>query len=629
MQLEMDQRLLFKQVAALTKQSNTQEALELLATAVRSGRLDAEGCEKAGRLVGNLLAGRNGNVMDVRAMLLGQCTTSWIANNLTAVAWGSGCSLGLHQGEYDNVVQELMAPVGDDRRPQVVMLLPWNHRLLSDSGSRSAAQRLEDEVLFWTQAWKLIRERWGARILQIGYDWVVPGPLGHHLSGRPDGDVGLIRRLNEGLRSALPRGSFFLDLEQVSGLTGRDTFYDFRRYLWTKQPFSEIGVQHLATHLWAGIRAVMNGPKKCLVVDLDNTLWGGVVGETGPLGIELGETPAGEAFRAFQRYVKALSGRGVVLAISSKNNREDAIAPFEQNSQMALALSDFAHVEANWDPKSASLLRIAERLNLGLDSLVFFDDNPAEREQIRQSLPEVEVVDVPPDPSDYIRALQAGLWFESAELSEADSQRSKQYQRENQRREAQQSCTSMEEYLASLGMNGLPSAIDDTWMQRVVQLLAKTNQFNLTTRRHSHEDVRRLLSLPGSVGIALNLVDKFGDHGLISVLLAVPEPAASDKTLRIDTWLMSCRVIGRTVEQFFFNELLFRARELGYSWLLGEFVPTRKNALVADLFERLNFTPIRKSGDGTATYKLSLGAATAAVTYVRQAGSVESLAAQA
>ena len=202
-------------------------------------------------------------------------------------------------------------------------------------------------------------------------------------------------RVNEALRANLPAGSFFVDLEQVAGMIGRERFYDPRRYFWTKQPFSEAGTVRLAEHIWAGIRAVTTGPKKVLVVDLDNTLWGGVVGEKGPLGIEFGDSPEGEAYRALQKYLKGLAARGIVLAVASKNNAEDAREPFEKNPDMILGLDDFAAFEAGWGPKGQALERIAQTLNLGLDSLVFLDDNPAEGEQVRQAVPEVSVVEPP------------------------------------------------------------------------------------------------------------------------------------------------------------------------------------------------------------------------------------------
>jgi FkbH-like protein len=614
-----DQGLIFKEVSVLTKQSNIDGALALLGRALHEECLDAEGCEKAGRLIVKLRENRIGGRKSIRTWLLGQCTTSWLANTLTALAWGANCDLQIHEGAYDSVAQELMAPVCPEERPQIVILLPWNQRLLSHTENRTARERLQDELDFWKQAWDLVRERTGAKLIQVGCDWITPGPLGHHLSAREDGDIDLVRRLNAELRAAVPPGSFFLELEQISGVAGRERFYDLRRYFWTKQPFSESGVHRLAAYLLSGIRALMTGPKKVLVLDLDNTLWGGVVGETGPLGITLGETPDGEAFRAFQHHVKALSKRGVILGICSKNNREDALAPFEQNPQMVLALSDFAHVEANWERKSEGLRRMAENLSLGLDSFVFFDDNPAEREEIRQALPEVEVVEVPADPTDYIPALESGYWFEAVELSSADLQRSAQYQRENQRREMQKSFSSMEDYLQSLEMRGSIASIDDTNIQRVVQLLGKTNQFNLTTRRHSVEDVRRMLAQSDSLGLVFSLEDKFGDHGLISVLLAVPDSGLAEKTLRIDTWLMSCRVISRTAEQFLFNELLRRARESGYTALTGEYIPTRKNALVADLLDRLAFSRIGDANGGTIGYRLSLHTAKPASTFVQPA----------
>jgi FkbH-like protein len=608
----------FKLVSELAKRGNTQEALRLLAEGLHADGLDAETCAKAGTMIAKLWAQLPGPTDATRILVLGQITTTWVASTLTALAWGRGCPVEVQDGEYDNIVQELTSAEVAEHRPNVVILLPWTHRLFYEGRDRSPEQRLAEELSYWKQVWALTAEKTRARILQVSYDWVHPGPLGHHLAGA-QGDVALVRQMNEALRGALPRGSFFLDLEQVAGTMGRERFYDPRRYFWTKQPFSEIGAHRLATHLWAGVRALITGPKKVLVLDLDNTLWGGVVGETGPLGVSLGETADGEAFRAFQRYAKGLSQRGVVLAVSSKNNPEDARSPFQQNPEMILKLSDFAHFEANWEPKSNGLRRIAETLSLGLDSFVFFDDNPAEREQIRQALPEVAVVEVPEDPAEYVRALQAGLWFEAVELSSEDTQRAAQYQQESQRRELQQNFASIDDYLESLEMRGTVGPFDETNLQRVTQLLGKTNQFNTTTRRHSLEEVRRLTSIPGALGLVYSLEDKFGDHGLIAVLLAVPMPEEPEKTLRIDVWLMSCRVIGRTAEQFFFNNLVEQACGLGYQWLVGEFIPTKKNALVSDLYDRLGFQRSAEAADKTVTYRFPLREATLCKTFVRTA----------
>ncbi len=352
-----------------------------------------------------------------------------------------------------------------------------------------------------------------------------PGAEGYGLAGDPGNQVNLVRAANGSLRQNRPPGSYFLDLELVSRMMGREAFYDPRRYYWTKQPFSERGVVRLAEHLWAGVRALTTGPKKVLVLDLDNTLWGGVVGvvgETGPLGVALGESADGEAYRAFQKHVKGLSKRGIVLAVASKNNAADGLEPFEKNPDMILGLDDIAAAEIKWEPKGTTIRRIAETLSLGLESCVLFDDNPAEREQVRQAIPEVAVADVPAEPADNVRALQAGLWFETASLTNEDQVRAEQYAIERKRRDLQQSAGSMEDYLRSLEMRADVRAIDEADLMRVVQLLAKTNQFNLTTRRHTREEVQQLLALPNAIGMTLRVKDRFGDHGLIGVMIAVP-----------------------------------------------------------------------------------------------------------
>ena len=306
----------------------------------------------------------------------------------------------------------------------------------------------------------------------------------------------------------------------------------------------------------------------------------------------------------------------MILAVCSKNNPADARGPFEQNPSMILSLDDFAHFEASWEPKALGLKRIAKTLQLGLDSFVFMDDNPAEREHIRQSLPEVGVVDVPEDSAGYIRALEAGLWFEAVAVTKEDRQRGDQYRQERQRREAERSFESMDDYLTSLAMVAEVRPIDETDLERVVQLIGKTNQFNLTTRRHSSEKVRQLLDHPDTIGQTLRMTDRFGDYGLVSVILAVADSPAPRSTLRIDTWLMSCRVIGRTAEEFFFNMLLHEARRRGTSRLLGHYIPTAKNGLTKDLYDRLGFAKLSKD-NGTVSYELDLKEAKPAKTFVR------------
>jgi FkbH-like protein len=604
---------LFTRLNAQLKAARAAEALQELRRALGPGQLSPEELDRAGRFIQKCVAA--GERPALRVLILGQCTTAYLKPMLAAVGWSHGVLLRVEDGEYDNVLQDVLGLAGDP--PDAVILLPWTQRLLGEA-QRPAADRVEDEVAFWRQVWNAARERGVSRIVQVGYDWVGPGAAGHHLGAAADGDVALVRRASARLREELGRG-YFVDLEQVSGLLGRGAFYDPRQYFWTRQPFSGAGLHALAEHLLAGVRALSTGPKKVLALDLDNTLWGGVVGETGPLGIALGESPDGEAYRSFQQYLKGLARRGVVLAVASKNNPDDAREPFEKNPDMVLGLGDFAAFEACWDPKALVLQRLAATLNLGLDSFVFFDDNPAEREHIRQALPEVEVVPVPADPAEYVRALAGGLWFESAHLTAEDLERSRQYAVERQRRDLEQRLGSMEDYLRSLGMRARVRELDETDLQRVVQLLGKTNQFNLTTRRHGEPEVRRLIAEPGSVALTLRLEDRFGDSGLVAFVLGVPAAGAAVPTLRIDTWLMSCRVIGRTMEHFTLCELIARALALGYRRLEGEYLPTKKNALVARLYDDLGFRRVAEPEDGRMRYELELPPAALPETFVAAA----------
>jgi FkbH-like protein len=603
---------IFQQIAALRKRGEIDRALEVLREALRRGGLGPEEVDRAGRFIIKTRAGAPEPPGSLRVHLLGQCTTSWLVPALTAVAWGQGQDCSVAEGGYDTVLQDLEQLAARLPAPQVVVLIPWTQRL--NGGSGPVADRVEDELAFWRHAWDAAA-RMGARVLQLGYDWMTPGAAGFGLAGEPGGPVDLARAASAAIRQHRPPGSYFLDLEMVSGMMGREAFYDPRRYYWTKQPFSERGTIRLAEHLWAGVRALTTGPKKVLVLDLDNTLWGGVVGETGPLGVALGESPDGEAYRAFQKHAKALSRRGIVLAVASKNNEADGREPFEKNPEMVLGLDDIAAAEINWEPKGTTIRRIAETLSLGLDSFVFFDDNPAEREQVRQAIPEVAVAEVPAEPAEYVRALEAGLWFEAAALTEADAARAEQYAVERMRRELQQTAGSMEDYLRSLEMRADVREIDEADLMRVVQLLGKTNQFNLTTRRHGREDVLRLIATADAIGLTVRVEDRFGDHGLIGVLIAVPAEAEPG-TLRVDTWLMSCRVIGRTVEEYFVVELLERARRLGYRRIVGEYIPTKKNALVSELYDRMGFRRVEAGSDGSVHYELEVEEAERPVTYL-------------
>ncbi len=599
-----------KEASRLLRAGDSGGALALMLEHLRLGRCGPEEMDRIGRMISRAVAPAGSTDAELSVRILGQCTTTWLANALAAEGLARGVVTSVSSGEYDNVMQEAHAGALAD----VVVLLPWKLRFARGAAG-ATSDGVRDEVGFWTSVQQVLARRGVTRIVQSGYDAVTAGVYGVGLGGAPGGELDVLRRVNQGLREALPDGAFFLDLERVAGDFGRRHFYDARRYWWTKQPFSEEGTMHLASALWHGVRALVMGPKKVLVLDLDNTLWGGVVGEEGPSGVALGGNPDGEAFVAFQRYCKDLSDRGVILAVASKNNESDALGPFQQNPNMVLKRDDFAAFEATWDPKSTSLQRIAEQLRLGLDSFVFFDDNPAEREQVRMAVPQVEVVEVPADPAGFVSALEQGGWFESIVITAEDVVRARAYRAETERERVRETAGSLDDYLRSLGMEGDIRPLDDADLPRTVQLLGKTNQFNLTTRRHDRTAIEAMRAKERSVALTMRLADRFGDHGLVSVIVAVPVEHEPDPTLRIDTWLMSCRVIGRTAEDFFFSDLVERCRALGYTRLRATYARTAKNAMVADLLPRLGFS-VLSEGDPVTEYELDLARAVSPRTYV-------------
>jgi FkbH-like protein len=346
------------------------------------------------------------------------------------------------------------------------------------------------------------------------------------------------------------------------------------------------------------------GPKKVAVLDLDNTLWGGVIGDDGLEGIEIGDTsPRGEAFKAFQQYLLSLTERGILLAVSSKNDREKAVEPFEKHPEMVLRMKDFASFRANWEPKSENIRQIAADLNLGIDSLVFIDDNPAEIDIVKQFVPEVETVWVGADPTEFIERLQSARLFEPATVTAEDAERVEQYRQEARRQEMLTSCTDMKSYLRSLEMKAVIREFRAVDAPRIAQLINKSNQFNLTTRRRTEAEVHELIARPGCAAFTVRLTDRFGDHGLIAVVIG----QMRGETFEIDTWLMSCRVLKRQVEEEVVNEMARLAARLGAKRIAAWYLPTAKNGMVRDLYPRMGFATVGETPE-RSEFELDLAA---------------------
>ncbi len=355
--------------------------------------------------------------------------------------------------------------------------------------------------------------------------------------------------------------------------------------------------------------------KKCLVLDLDNTLWGGVIGDDGLGGIRLGQGDGeGEAFLAFQRYAKALKQRGILLAVCSKNSEHVAKEVFEKHPEMVLRLDDISCFMANWNDKAANLREIARTLNIGLNSLVFADDNPVERSLVRQLAPEVVVPELPVDPADYIQAIAQHRYFQITSLGREDLQRAEYYRTNAHREELLSGSENVEDFLKSLAMVARIAPVDDVSLERTAQLINKSNQFNLTTRRRTAAEVMALAVDPEWFTCTVSLRDRFGDNGLISVLLAKREA----DSLVIDTWLMSCRVLKRGVERLLHNYLCRWARRHGLHRIRGEYLATVKNGLVKDHYAGLGFSRVDDSPGRTVWEFVIAGDWTAPATQIAE-----------
>ena len=556
----------------------------------------------------------------VRLAVLGSSTLDPLLPGLRVGALRRGLWLQVHTGEYGQYAAELAEEGGalDAFKPDAVLLAldaPHLLRGFSPAMDAAAAQARLDQVCadlvrLWAQA---RRRGWG--VVQQTVLPVFPPLAGSNEHRLPGSPAAACQQLNARLRAlADAEGVDLLALDARAAQDGIGAWHDPVLWHRAKQEVHP-GAGPMYGDLVGRILAARQGRSgKALVLDLDNTLWGGVIGDDGMAGIVLGQGSAlGEAHAAFQAYAKAMAQRGVILAVCSKNDEKNALEPFDSHPEMVLRRSDIACFVANWTDKATNLREIARRLNIGIDSLVFVDDNPAERAIIRQELPMVAVPEVGEDPALFAQTVADAGYFEAVRLTEEDRARAGQYQANLERESALEGATDMDAYLRSLDMELRWNRFDAVGAARIVQLVNKTNQFNLTTRRTTPEAVAAIIADDTALSLQLRLLDRFGDNGIIAIVAGRREGA----DLVIGTWLMSCRVLGRGAEAATLNLVAAEATRLGAARLVGEYRPTEKNGMVADHYGRLGFSPLGAGTDGTARWALDLPSFTPAPVHMR------------
>ncbi len=527
----------------------------------------------------------------LRVAILGGPTTIQLRALIEILLEGEGIAAEIYEAEYGLFRQELLTPGSglDLFRPQVVFLATSARDVTrhpgAGDGAAEVARIAEAETADWLGLWARASAAWNATVIQNNFD-IAPGST---LLCHPAATQNYLERLNRMLVERAPSFVVVHDLRGLAASAGAPSWFDARFYFEFKLPCGAECLVAYAHSVVSALRAVVGRNKKVLVLDLDDTLWGGVVGDLGSGGIRLGQgSGEGEAFLAFQRHAKGLRERGVLLAVCSKNDEHRAREPFEKREDMILKLSDIACFIANWNNKADNIKAIAQELNLKLDALVFVDDNPAERAIVRRFVPDVAVPDMPADASGYVQALALHRYFETLVLTQEDAARTRYYADDARRRELASQATDLSSFLDSLHMRMTVAPIGELNIERATQLINKSNQFNLTTRRYTLAQVRDMASSADWRTLTFSLRDDLGDNGLISVILLRKRA----ETFDIDSWVMSCRVLQRGVEQLARNEIVALARAEGVVQLLGTYVPSARNAMVEHHFERLAFSPV-------------------------------------
>lgn len=549
----------------------------------------------------------------MRLGLFSNGTTSLIGPALRASAARHGLLLDVIEAPYDQAMQAALDPASEiNRAAPDAALLAFDHRLLPTPANMADAAESEHAVESALARLFAIRD---AVVAGTGATAVVqtlphpPAPLlGSYDRRLPGSPHALVDSFNARLIERLEgTGTALLDVAAIAATIGLENWHDSKLWHLAKMPFSQVAVPLYAEHAARLIAATTGRSRKCLVLDLDNTLWGGVIGDDGLGGIAVGEgDPVGEAHLDVQRTALMLRSLGVILAVSSKNEDANARLPFREHPDMLLREDDIAVFQANWADKASNLEAIAKALDIGVDALVLLDDNPAERAQVRAALPGVAAPELPADPALFARTLLWAGYFETVALSGEDLLRADDYRARARRIELEASTRDLGSYLASLEMEIAFAPFDATGRVRISQLINKSNQFNLTTRRYSETDIATMEADPSVFTLQVRLRDRFGDNGMISVVICRAAGDAAD-TWEIDTWLMSCRVLGRGVEQAVLSEVVRNGASAGVRTLKGRYIPSGRNEMVRGHYAGLGFLP----GTGEGEWHLPLAAYTA------------------
>ena len=544
----------------------------------------------------------------IKIALTGDTATQFLATAIRGTGAERGYQIDLFEAEYNQVERQFLDPSSElyQTDADFIVLFQSTHKLGEKHSLLSPSQQesLAEERLAFVASVCENPMLASKKIICLNYPEIEDTVFGSYATKVTSSFTYQVRKLNMGLMDLSQRYAnlFICDIAGLQNKLGRDMMFAPNVYVSTEMVLSIDALPYVASRVMDIICAIKGQFKKCLILDLDNTVWGGVIGDDGLEGIQLGHgLGIGKAFTEFQMWVKKLKQRGVIICVASKNNEETAKEPFEKHPDMVLKLEDIAVFQANWETKVDNIRTIQRILNIGFDSMVFLDDNPFERNIVRENIPGITVPELPQDPGEYLEYLYSLNLFETASYSQADKDRTKQYQVEAQRVSLQKTFSNEADFLKSLDMTSVVSGFNKFNTPRVAQLSQRSNQFNLRTVRYTEADIEALGQDPDVIDLSFTLEDKFGDNGLIAVIIMKKQ---DEETLFIDTWFMSCRVLKRGMEDFTLNTMVEAAREKGYKRIIGEYLPTPKNKMVENHYPSLGFQKLE--GTPTAQYVLDV-----------------------
>lgn len=527
--------------------------------------------------------------------LLGDSATQNLSAAIKGYALEAGYNFDIYEADYNQIDLQLMDQSSETYsfNPQSILIYMCSEKLHETFCSTTFEDRESFAEVMYAKIsnyWSLINQHTATNILQFNFVNNHDGIFGNYALKTVSSFDYQLQKLNYLLseESQKFKNIYLIDLNALQSKVGRSSFYDDKLYYIAKMAMTTDVLPMIAKSVVDVVKVLDGKIKKCVVLDLDNTLWGGVIGDDGLEGIQIGELGIGYAYTEFQMWLKELKNRGIILTICSKNNEDTAKDPFLKHPEMVLKLEDISMFVANWEDKATNIKHIQQTLNIGMDSIVFLDDNPFERNLVKSMIPEITVPELPEDPAYYLNYIKSLNLFETVSFSQEDQDRTRQYQAEASRTVLKQRFTSIDNYFENLKMKATVLPFDKFHYPRIAQLTQRSNQFNLRTIRYSEAEIEKIAENDCYVTLSFCLKDKFGDHGLISVVILEKQ----EETLFVNEWIMSCRVLKRSMEEFIINKVIGIARANGFKKVIGEYIKTSKNAMVERIYEKMGFHEI-------------------------------------